>query len=343
MANTDASGDVRTRVTEKAPGEQSIRRSGEGTQTEQKSFADYSFSSPDFRQAIRKVTFLEHARAVGLVAAADSPASPAMLVPEVPALLKAQKSPDEAVEPSPTPGTEKPNSVEQPVAEPVPVAPAEQMEDRNKTVDPCTKKVINAIPAPADMPKALDSVKDRDPELFKAIQAKVTDPRYTGELGNITVSTHDKKGRTDGCVFVQNVPYWESGPAAQALVDVNKELAQKGKKLEADPLNGAGRTLAQEEAIVWRNSGLHARVGKSNHGFGKAEDFKPEQNPDAKRQPWDDPVVNATLHAHGWRQGDSWGPLKNDLHHWSYAGPGPVTDGHAPPHKPTHGAHKKHR
>jgi hypothetical protein len=180
-------------------------------------------------------------------------------------------------------------------------------------------------------------------DLFKQIQAKVTDPRYTGELGNITVSTHDKKGLVDGCVFVQNVPYWESGPAAQSLVDVNKILEAKGKKLEADPLNGAGRTLAQEEAIVWRNSGLHARVGKSNHGFGKAEDFKPDQNPDAKKQPWEDPFVNATLHAHDWRHGDSWGPLKNDLHHWSFAGPGPVTDGHSPTRKPTHGTHHRHR
>ncbi|MFX7701367.1 hypothetical protein ABTJ88_19160, partial [Acinetobacter baumannii] len=89
----------------------------------------------------------------------------------------------------------------------VPIAPAEQMEDKNKTIDPCTKQVVNSIPAPGDMPKAMDSVKDRDPALYKQIQAKVTDPRYTGEMGNITVSTHDKKGQVNGCVFVQNVPY----------------------------------------------------------------------------------------------------------------------------------------
>ena len=223
----------------------------------------------------------------------------------------------------------------------VPVAPAEAMEDTKKTMDPCTEKIVNAIPAPKDMPKALDSVKDRDPELYKQIQAKVTDPRYTGELGNITVSTHDTKGRVNGCVFEQNVPYWESGPAAKALFDVNNILATKGKKLEADPLNGAGRTLSQEEAIVWRNSGVHAKVGKSNHGFGKAEDFKPDSNPEAKKQPWEDRFVNATLHAHGWRQGDSWGPLKNDLHHWSFVGPGPATDGHAPPRKHSKAKHHK--
>ncbi|MBI2810711.1 MAG: hypothetical protein HYX67_07790 [Candidatus Melainabacteria bacterium] len=120
------------------------------------------------------------------------------------------------------------------------------------------------------------------------------------------------------------------GNYAQSLVDVNNELAKRGQKLEADPLNGAGRTLAQEESIVWRNSGLHAKVGKSNHGFGNAEDFKEDQILDAKQQLWDDPFVNATLHAHGWRQGDTWGPLKNDLHHWSFVGPGPAVDGPPP-------------
>ncbi|CAN5136779.1 hypothetical protein BH10CYA1_BH10CYA1_58240 [soil metagenome] len=218
---------------------------------------------------------------------------------------------------------------------------SEQLEDKTKIIDPCTQQVIDVMPAPADRPNALDLVKDRDPELFNQIQAKVTDPRYTGELGNITVSTHDKKGDVNGCVFVQNVPYWQSGPAAQSLVDVNRELATRGKILEADPLNGAGRTLAQEEAIVWRNSGLHAKVGKSNHGFGKAEDFKPDPDPNARTQPWDDPFVNATLHAHGWRQGDTWGPLKNDLHHWSFVGPGPATDG-PPPSKPLQSHHRHH-
>ena len=209
-------------------------------------------------------------------------------------------------------------------------------QNQTKTIDPCTKQVVDTIPPPADRPKALDSVKDRDPELYDQIKAKVADPRYTGELGNITVSTHDKKGRVCGCTFVQNVPYWESGPAAQSLVDVNTELAKRGQRLEADPLNGAGRTLGQEESIVWRNSGVHAKVGKSNHGFGNAEDFKPDPtDPDGKTQLWDDPFVNATLHAHGWRQGDTWGPIKNDLHHWSFVGPGPAIDG-PPPGKHKH-------
>ena len=367
MANTDApGGDVRTRDARLAPGEQSIRKPPGGAKSDTGVLAEYSFSSPEFRRSVRQLSSGEHARVEKQQLAQVGPSLPLAVTPEVPGLLNSPKPAETvampevppllrtptasgAVEPAATPGPEKPKGTEgtagteQPVVPAILIAPAEQMEDRNKTVDPCTKKIVNALPAPAKMPKAMDSVREHDPNLFKEIQAKVTDPRYTGELGNITVATHDKNGRVNGCVFVQNVPYWESGPATQALVDVNKELAAKGKKLEADPLNGAGRTLSQEEAIVWRNSGLHARVGKSNHGFGKAEDFKPDQISDGKKQPWEDPFVNATLHAHGWRQGDSWGPLKNDLHHWSFVGPGPASDGHPPPRKPTHGSHHRHR
>lgn len=264
---------------------------------------------------INKFGFLAHDVAIILVIGAQAIGSPSMA------------------------NSDKPNGADKPAVSAAPTAAPEQMENQTTTVDPCTKLVVDTIPPPADRPKALDSVKDRDPELFKQIEAKVTDPRYTGELGNTTVSTHDKKGRINGCVFIQNVPYWESGPAAQSLVDVNLELAKQGKRLEADPLNGAGRTLAQEEAIVWRNSGVHAKVGKSNHGFGNAVDFKLDPDPDAKQQPWDDPFVNETLHAHGWRQGDTWGPLKNDLHHWSFVGPGPAQDG-PPPRNHTHGQEK---
>ena len=295
-----------------------------------KALASYSLSSPEFRLAVRQMSASQLADNSVSTLLRTVETQGTVAKPEIPVLLEA-----------PTPSTVADQPIVQAIPA-VPVAPAEAMEDTKKTVDPCTKKLLSAAPAAADMPKALDSVKDRDPELFKQIQVKVTDPRYTGELGNITVSTHDKKGRVNGCVFEQNVPYWESGPAVQALVDVNSELAKKGKKLEADPLNGAGRTLAQEEAIVWRNSGLHARVGKSNHGFGKAEDFKYDPDPAAKQQLWEDPFVNATLHAHGWRQGDSYGPLKNDLHHWSFVGMGPTTDGHPPPHKKS-GKHHKHR
>lgn len=205
-----------------------------------------------------------------------------------------------------------------------------QKNDPTKILDPCTKQMVDIIPPPKHAPKALDSVKDRDPELFKQIQAKVFEPRYIGVLGNITVSTHDKDGNVNGCQFIQNVPYWESGQAAKAFVAVNKRLARKGRKLEVDSLNGAGRTLAQEESIAWRNSGVHAKVGKSNHGFGNAIDFKDAPDQNVKGQIYDDAFVNATLHAHGWRQGDSRGPIQNDFHHWSFVGPGPAKDGPPP-------------
>jgi hypothetical protein len=330
MANNEAAGaEDRIKTAQQPASDQFAPKRADEAPSTHKAFASYSLSSPDFRQAIQHMPS-------STLFAADNNIPPllralenhgAVTTPEIPPLLKA---------------LEPPTVTDKPEPPPVPVAPAEAMEDTKKTVDPCTKQILNALPVPENVPKALDSVKDRDPELFKQIQAKVTDPRYTGELGNITVSTHDAKGRVNGCVFEQNVPYWESGPAVQALVDVKNELAKKGITLEADPLNGAGRTLGQEEAIVWRNSGVHAQVGKSNHGYGKAEDFKPDPDPDAKRQPWEDPFVNATLHAHGWRQGDSYGPLKNDLHHWSFVGMGPVQDGHPPPHK-SHPKHHKHR
>ncbi len=300
MANSDIPGrTAHTRAVGNAPDEQLTRLHAESDRADHTTFAAYSYGSPEFRHSLRQL----------------------------------------AANPNTSAGQEQPNGADSQSVSAAPIATPEQMENQSTTVDPCTKLVVDIIPPPADRPRALDSVKDRDPELFKQIEAKVTDPRYTGELGNTTVSTHDKTGRVNGCVFIQNVPYWESGLAAQSLVDVNLELAKRGKRLEADPLNGAGRTLAQEEAIVWRNSGVHAKVGKSNHGFGNAVDFKPDPDPDAKQQPWDDPFVNATLHGHGWRQGDTWGPLKNDLHHWSFVGPGPATDG-PPPRRLTQGHHK---
>lgn len=300
MANSHISlKNSHTRASDAALDEQPESRHPDGQRVDQATFAAYSYSSPEFRHSLRHLS------------------QNSTLATQQETQTVADKSATSAM----------------------PTATAEQTHDPTKIFDPCAKVEVDIIPPPANRPMALDSVKDRDPELYNQIQAKVTDPRYTGELGNITVSTHDKKGRVNGCEFIQNVPYWESGPAAQALVDVNLELAKRGQRLEADPLNGAGRTLAQEEAIVYRNSGLHAKVGKSNHGFGRAIDFKDDPDPNATKQPYDDPFVNATLHAHGWRQGDTWGPLKNDLHHWSFVGPGPAQDG-PPPQIRKHG-HRK--
>lgn len=284
---------------------QTVRHDGSEHQLDNSNFAAYSYGSPEFRNSLKQL-------------AANTTTTPG---PE------AEK---------PTPGDRlKPFTL--PAVSATPTAAPEQLPTPTKIFDPCAKIDVDVIPPPATKPNALESVKDRDPALYEQIKAKVTDPRYTGELGNITVSTHDKKGRVNGCTFIQNAPYWESGPAAQSMVDVNLELAKQGKKLEADSLNGAGRTRAQEEAIVWRNSGAHAQVGKSNHGFGKAMDYKMDPDPNAKQQLYDDPFVNKTLHAHGWRQGDSRGPIKNDLHHWSFVGPGPAHDGTPPAkHKRTH-------
>ncbi len=303
MVNSDRSHRIaQLGASSDAPDRQLAHQYGANEQGET-TFAAYSYGSPEFRHSLRQLA----------------------------------ANPSNAIA-----GLEKQNGADTTATSAVPTAKPEQIASPGKVIDPCTKLEVDIIPPPAERPNALDSVKDRDHELYKQIHAKVKDPRYTGELGNVTVSTHDKKGHITGCTFVQNVPYWESGQAAQALVDVNLELAKKGKHLEADPLNGAGRTLAQEEAIAWRNSGLHAKVGKSNHGFGRAVDFKDDPDPNAKEQPYDDPFVNATLHAHGWRQGDTWGPLKNDSHHWSFVGPGPAQDGPPPQRKHGHG-HGHHK
>ncbi|RTL43712.1 MAG: hypothetical protein EKK48_08175 [Candidatus Melainabacteria bacterium] len=287
-----------------AHGEHSIgRHGGSDHEVDHSAFAAYSYSSPAFRHSLKQL-------------AANT---------NVPPDAEKQITGD-ASKPATLPATSA-----------IPNKALEQLQTPTKIFDPCAKVDVDVIPPPATRPNALEPVKDRDPALHEQIKAKVTDPRYTGELGNITESTHDKKGRVNGCKFIQNVPYWESGAAAQSFVDVNLEIAKHGKKLEADPLNGAGRTIGQEEAIVWRNSGAHAKVGKSNHGFGRAMDYK--DDPNAKAQTYDDPFVNHTLHAHGWRQGDSRGPIKNDLHHWSFVGPGPAQDG-TPPHKAKHGHHR---
>jgi len=208
-----------------------------------------------------------------------------------------------------------------------------ELHDHNLTADPCKKTATSHFIA-GNEPQAMEKVKDRDPALYNQIKGKVKDPTYIGQTGDVTVSTHDKKGRVNGCVFVQNEPYWLAGDAAKSYIDLNKSLAPKHKEIEVDRLNGAGRTLGQEEAIAWRNSGVHAKPGKSNHGFGKAVDiaYGPD-GPASSNQPYDDPEVREALHANGYRQGDSHGPLRNDLHHWSYTGPGRASEGHPSPPK----------
>ncbi len=202
----------------------------------------------------------------------------------------------------------------------------EELHDLNRTADPCNKTIAMHF-LPRDEPKALERVQDKDPQLYNRIKNKVKDPRYIGQTGDITESTHDKKGQVNGCTFIQNAPYWLAADAAKSYLDVNSQLNAKHKEIEVDHLNGAGRTLGQEEAIAWRNTGVHAKPGQSNHGFGKAIDLQDHDGGGV--QPSDDKDIREALHANGYRQGDSHGPLKNDLHHWSYAGPGRATEGHA--------------
>jgi hypothetical protein len=219
-----------------------------------------------------------------------------------------------------------PESSQAPLAVPQTAEPVSDQHDLKHTVDPCKKSVTMSF-LPGAAPKALDSVKNFDPLLYSRIKDKVKDPRYIGQTGDITESTHDKKGHINGCTFIQNTPYWLAADAAKSYLGVNAALDPKHKKIEVDHLNGAGRTLGQEEAIAWRNTGLHAKPGRSNHGFGRAIDL--QDSIDAKVQPSDDPDIREALHANGYRQGDSHGPLKNDLHHWSYTGPGRATEGHS--------------
>jgi hypothetical protein len=288
---------------ENASGEQAVTHPATGKAVNALDWNDYSLSSPVMRQALQK-------QSSGRLAGTNSTI-----------VVENRVS-------SPAPQTEvgrATNNGRSKAAANTPVILAGELHDLNKTVDPCSKKITIEM-LPQYMPKAMDRVQDKDPALYARIKDKVKDPRYIGQVGDITEATHDKKGRVNGCVFIQNTPYWESGPAAQSILDGNADLAPKGKAIEADTLNAAGRTLGQEEAIAWRNTGVHAKPGKSNHGFGRAIDLK--TRPDGELQPWKDPEIREAMHAHGWRQGDSHGPIKNDLHHWSWAGPGRATEGH---------------
>ncbi|MBS1997563.1 MAG: hypothetical protein JSS86_14680 [Cyanobacteria bacterium SZAS LIN-2] len=212
------------------------------------------------------------------------------------------------------------------------------LHDHGLIADPCKKTVASSFAAGSE-PQPMEKVKDRDPVLYAQIKGKVKDPTYIGQTGDVTVSTHDRRGRTNGCVLIQNEPYWLSGDAAKSYLDLNKSLAPLHKEISVDRLNGAGRTLGQEEAIAWRNSGVHAKPGKSNHGYGRAIDIA--YGPDGQAQPYDDKDVREALHANGYRQGDSHGPLKNDLHHWSYTGPGRATEGHPSAHVGPHRHHHR--
>jgi hypothetical protein len=217
------------------------------------------------------------------------------------------------------------------------VYPGAEITKLSQPEESCSFRINNHI-SPADAPKALELVKDKNSALYDAIKNKVNDPTYIGETGDITVPAYDKSGKQVGCIVIKDTPYWLSGNAARSYLTAKDELSKQKIDLTLDPLNGAGRTLEQEKGINIRNPGRHAAVGTSLHGFGNAGDLK--EMPDGQTQLSDIPEVRKQLHQNGFRQGDGSGPIGDDLHHWSYAGPGPVTEGHHPAHHKQH--HQQH-
>jgi hypothetical protein len=190
-------------------------------------------------------------------------------------------------------------------------------------------RIVNHL-TDKDTPKPLELVKDMNPALYDAIKNKVKNPTYIGEVGDITVPTYDKKGKQIGCTVIKNTPYWLSDDAAHSYLKAKEELAQKHIDLSIDSTNGAGRTLEQEKGIDIRNPGRHAPINHSLHGSGNAADLT--ELPEGQKQLSDIPEVRKRLHENGFRQGDDSGPIGDDLHHWSYTGPGPATEGHPPVH-----------
>lgn len=168
-----------------------------------------------------------------------------------------------------------------------------------------------------DAKRLLEPVRDQN------ILARVPDALYIGQKGLVT-STRNRSGETQD--------YWLSGSAAQAFARAQEQLAAKGKSIIVSDKNGAGRTVDTQTEIRSRSrNGRDFAAGKptlSNHTRGNAMDVSNWQDPDVKR----------ALLANGWRQGDSKGPIKGDLHHFSFAG---VRQQDAP--DPPQRHHRRHR
>lgn len=147
-----------------------------------------------------------------------------------------------------------------------------------------------------------------DPVRDPAILSRVPDALYIGQRGKVT-STRNRAGETQD--------YWLSGNAARAFAKANEILAPKGKQIIVEDKNGAGRTVDTQTEIYNRsNGGRSFKAGaptSSNHTRGNAMDVANHNDPDVKR----------ALLAAGWRQGDSRGPIANDLHHYSFPGVAP--------------------
>lgn len=145
----------------------------------------------------------------------------------------------------------------------------------------------------------LEPVQDRN------VLARVPDALYIGQKGTVT-STRNRAGETQD--------YWLAGDAARAFAKAQEMLAEKGKHIIVSNKNGAGRTVDTQTEIYSRSRGgknfVAGKPTASNHTRGVAMDVSNWQDPDVKR----------ALIAVGWRQGDSRGPIANDLHHFSFAG-----------------------
>lgn len=142
-----------------------------------------------------------------------------------------------------------------------------------------------------------------EPVRDQAVLSRVPDAVYVGQRGLVT-SMNNRRG--------EQQDYWLGGDAGRAFARAQEMLAAKGKSIQISDKNGAGRTVDTQTEIYSRSKGGRTFVAgaptSSNHTFGRALDISN----------WRDPDVQQALKATGWRHGDSKGPIKNDLHHWSF-------------------------
>lgn len=142
-----------------------------------------------------------------------------------------------------------------------------------------------------------------EPVRDQAVLSRVPDALYVGQKGLVTSMSNRRGEQQD---------YWLAGEAARAFARAQEMLAAKGKSIQISGKNGAGRTVDTQTEIYSRSRGgttfVAGKPTSSNHTFGRALDISN----------WRDPDVQNALKAVGWRHGDSRGPIKNDLHHWSF-------------------------
>lgn len=162
-----------------------------------------------------------------------------------------------------------------------------------------------------------------DPKITKQVPGAM----YIGVRGSIRAMENHKPVIQDG----QRL--WLSPEAARGLQKAQDILdAQgKGKEIQLTNLNAAGRLHDAQLAIqLAQPNQPHARPGRSNHEVGKALDIAN----------YGDKDVMAALRKAGFRQGDSHGPIKNDLVHFSYHGGDGGTTGRT--HQSAHSGGREH-